>query len=88
VEFQKSDTEIKGEGFFKKARSFEISYIILSPFYRDLLGLKDIYAIKDTHGYKVLRNDKLLIMGCTTNIRLINILNTDNADLLILTDIL
>ena len=66
VEFQKSDPEVKGEGFFKKARSFEISYIILTPFYRDLLGLKDIYSIKDTHGYKVLCNDELLIMRYNT----------------------
>lgn len=66
VEFQKSNPEIKGEGFFQKARSFDISYIILTPYYRDLLGLKDIHSINDTFGYKVLRNDELLIMKYST----------------------
>lgn len=62
VEFQKADPTVKGTGFFKKARSFDISYIILTPFYRNLLGLEHINGISDTYGYKVLRNDDLLIL--------------------------
>ena len=66
VEFQKSDPEITGEGFFRKARSFDISYIILTPYYRNILGLKDINSINNTHGYRVLHNNELLIMTSNT----------------------
>lgn len=62
VEFQKADPTVKGNGFFKKARSFDISYIILTPFYRNLLGLEHMNGITDTYGYKVLQNNELLIL--------------------------
>lgn len=62
VEFQKTDPTVSGNGFFKKARSFDISYIILTPFYRNLLGLKHMNGISNTHGYKVLQDGDLLIL--------------------------
>ena len=42
TELQKSDPDIYGKGFIKKAMEFDIDFIILTPLYREKLGLHDL----------------------------------------------
>jgi hypothetical protein len=62
IEMQKSNPGIYGEGFLKATRSFDISYIILSPYYSDILGLNDISNYAEKNGYRIIENEELLIL--------------------------
>ena len=62
IELQKLDPAIQGEGFLKKAETFDISLIMVSGAYHETLGISQ-FVIGDTIGqYNVLdKNDQLLV---------------------------
>ena len=67
IEMQKSDPSVYGEGFLKKASGFDINYIILSPYYRGLLGLNDLKKGDEESGFRVIEDDKKMIILQRTN---------------------
>jgi len=64
TEMQKADPSIKGEGFIKKANSYDISLIILSPFYQRLLEMDSLAKNEYILNFKVVeKTDELLILN-------------------------
>jgi hypothetical protein len=62
IEFQKSDAGVKGEGFLKKAKEFDVDLIIISPYYQEILGLSKFKKGTEKEGYKVIdKTDQLLV---------------------------
>jgi len=62
TELQKSDPSIKGTGFLKKAKEFDVDLIMVSPYYQPLLGV-DQYDVGDTIGqYHVIDNTPQLLV--------------------------
>jgi hypothetical protein len=56
TELQKQDSSIYGNGFLKKASSFDIDHIILTPYYSKLLGVEKWQTGDQKAGYTVLDN--------------------------------
>jgi hypothetical protein len=64
TEFQKSDPRIRGIGFLERTKSFNIRYIILSDYYRDLLGWEDPESVTLPQDFEIIskKNDKYLVI--------------------------
>jgi hypothetical protein len=62
IEFQKSDSIVKGEGFLKKAKEFDVDLIMISPFYQQILGISEFEKGTESGDYKVIdKSDQLLV---------------------------
>lgn len=62
IEFQKSDSAVKGQGFLKKAEEFDVELIMLTPFYQQILGVSEFELGTENEGYKVInKTDQLLV---------------------------
>ena len=63
IEFQKSDTSVKAEGFLKKAADFDIDLIMITPFYQQILGISNFEKGTKKGGYTVIdKTDQLLVI--------------------------
>jgi hypothetical protein len=57
TEMQKEDPAIYGNGFLSKADEFNTDLIILSPFYKNKLGMDNIDTTSLVNNWVILEND-------------------------------
>lgn len=63
TEMKKSDPTIYGDGFLEKANEYEIDLVMVSPFYRNLLGISDFKIGEKHRNYVVIdQNSELIVL--------------------------